>query len=1187
MSDLKDENSDEENADEKTCPEEEEFNSSVNGIGDASENLGGVDAESVVNSEVGDVMSNGNGESSSNIPTKLNLEESDNDKNLSNDGDKVSGLENNEKMKSETTSDDDDDDDDDMNEQEEVLSPEEQNNATSEVDNAYDSDEEPSLSIKEEEEPPLNEDTQANNIKSAELNSSNDLAESNVSQGEANNNNNNNHNNNNNSSSDKSTPVLDALPECRNKRSYICGYCNMKTNNPREYLYHLKDTHGESIKIFECSLCIYASKTHQKLVRHNHMVHKINIAPESSDHKKKSKEKDFKPSGNKKLKSSPMNRSPRESKSPRRFQEYEFMNDSEAELEESYATTKTSSSSGKPLYNCDQCSFSTFSTKVLAKHEIKFHLKRKFFKCTRCSYATQVKARYTKHMKYHQLPIIKCDWCDFRTPYRWNLDRHNKNHTEEIGEHKCHLCNFSAQIKQSLTVHIANHHLTPEQIKERESKRIIGVCDPEDFLEDEEMELLRMERDEDPDALELPESSVMASNQSFTVSNIDMGNQDDFESSVNGNEDSENLDEPKRKKPKIKITLKKMKPSKDTFPQEVNERHNFNEDFIHPDDVVQRHGNVYIKSEKCSLCSFKAPFLKEVQKHKRKVHGIHSIKTDDTKKNNKSSRSDKLSDSSENSSDSSSESAKRKYHEIADYASDKSDNFEYNEEFPIDNSEALNDQQIKSGEEEEEDEDEEEEEEPSSKDSTPAKKKSSFFDKLQEKLSTSNVQNLVCQFCGHESKCLSESVRHQKLHLSVKNVYATPSLSTRCQFCRHRCKTTDDLMNHLKSCPEARKNQISDNMTGDINDDFAEEEKISPSAPDTAENQRPREGSRKLVKKRVYRCPQCKYWAATASRFHVHIMGHYNAKPHRCSECSYRSNWRWDVSKHIKLKMLKDPAHQHAKMRLIDDIGDSCEKYEEFITEVRMNEKLASRNEGGTSSLRKARPKSKFETDSTETDSSKSSPCPTPLTISSANTSTITPSTGHSANIIPAPPKLMRAPNHHFTSSPGPNPFGPINPGAQMMVEMGSANNPSDGDLNKKKFPMKPPPLVAMGTLAHQQQQFMPRLQQHQQQQQQLLQHPDLPLPSSLTSSGNEDESSLTLPQNSRDDANHYGSNYQIITPQNAKACGALQTSLETLQLLAAGSTNLAKLKQQQKETGEGNNPELDAAVANQSPKIC
>lgn len=79
------------------------------------------------------------------------------------------------------------------------------------------------------------------------------------------------------------------------------------------------------------------------------------------------------------------------------------------------------------------------------------------FSCDKCNYVTHLKARYTKHVKYHSMPMIKCTMCDFRTPYKWNLDRHMKNHGGN-GNFHCSMCNFTADIKQSLTVHEMNHH---------------------------------------------------------------------------------------------------------------------------------------------------------------------------------------------------------------------------------------------------------------------------------------------------------------------------------------------------------------------------------------------------------------------------------------------------------------------------------------------------------------------------------------------------------------------------------------------------------------------------------------------------------------------------------------------------------------------------------------------------------
>ncbi|XP_050715478.1 uncharacterized protein LOC126998114 isoform X3 [Eriocheir sinensis] len=1048
-----------------------------------------------------------------------------------------------------------------------------------------------------------------------------------------------------------------SLPQCRLKRNYTCVHCGINTQNPREYLYHLRDDHGEKMKVFECSHCIYASKNHQKLIRHARMVHKVKIKKqEASPCKPPSKPSGIAPTTNKLTRASVSpGKSSRSSpgKSPRSNDsaqdEWDVMDEEDdQEFDQDGSPIKGDE---KKLYFCEQCSYSCRSRKLLNRHETSYHLKRRFFRCVKCNYVTHLKGRYTKHLKYHQLPILKCDFCDFRTPYRWNLDRHLKNHTEECGEFKCHLCNFTAQIKQSLTVHISNHHLTSEQIRERERRRTIGISDPADCaFDDQEMELLRLERDEHPDALippgyDGPDSPTASEpphgqhngNNSFRVSNIDVGGQDD--SQVNADDGKDEDGEPKRKKPKIKITLKKMKVSKpkDTFFQELNERHNFEEDFIHPDDVVHRHGNVYIKNFKCRFCTFKAAFKNEIMRHEKKVHSTPGLKAiGQAKKARKTIKSSKVLRSSSSDdvltqilqfpqNENKNESAEiipaeclQKLSETEDAMSNVRDDEGSSKDKDEAESENLNEDQEDSME-------AVDEQSPDSKETSPskdsAKKKSlSFFEKLQEKMPTSNVQNLVCQFCGHESKCLSESVRHQKLHLSAKNIYAPASLSTRCQFCRHRCKTTDDLMSHLKLCPEARKNQITDsgrrasgsrldenedsqcssergeNADYDDNDDNEEDsmnevadktpvlvdgtivkredmkhpmenrvfvwnnidksddqekssvekrEKVDSGSrrSSTESNKRKRSGSKSPVDmegsldyyiesptpkghhyytKRVYRCPQCSFWATTASRFHVHIVGHFNRKPYNCSECGYKSNWRWDITKHIKLKTSRDSSHQNARVLITDETGEkNYEKYDCYLAIIQLDETNAHRTEGGIPT-RKGRPKRTPEKDEV----------PEPVTPSASPIRKPPMVTIPVMPRLQAMPRLTRAPGRSTpTSRPGPMPFGPILPGAQLMVQI--AGSRASGSSS----PRPPPPLTPKGALKS-----------------------GSSSPSSsttttattkTTSSGN---TAVTNPV--------AGGQYQIITPQ-----GSVNTSLETLQLLASGSTNLSKLKKQQKSS--------------------
>lgn len=216
------------------------------------------------------------------------------------------------------------------------------------------------------------------------------------------------------------------LPQTRVKRNYSCSSCEFATQNPRIFLYHLRDEHDQKFKIYECPRCLYASRHSQKLHRHMHMVHVLGAG------KRKPSSRSLR-----RLKPKPEVKPP-----PPPPADTEF----------------TLSDDGTSiLYKCSACPFKSKSQNALVKHERVVHLKKKFFRCSKCDYATHIRARYTKHVKYHSMPMIKCDICDFRTPYKWNLERHNKNH-QGGGAFQCFMCNFTADIKQSLTVHELNHH---------------------------------------------------------------------------------------------------------------------------------------------------------------------------------------------------------------------------------------------------------------------------------------------------------------------------------------------------------------------------------------------------------------------------------------------------------------------------------------------------------------------------------------------------------------------------------------------------------------------------------------------------------------------------------------------------------------------------------------------------------
>lgn len=284
------------------------------------------------------------------------------------------------------------------------------------------------------------------------------------------------------------------LPQCKIKRNYTCTHCTYYTQNPRSYLYHLKDEHGEKIRVYECPSCLYASKHSQKLQRHVHMVHVIGRGAAVGFKKKKGEI----------IKAKLWNNLSTEGS-----EQVEKKFGAESKMV-NVSGNITAKMSGGDVQECSLCTFTSSNPSEVLKHERTAHLKKKFYRCSKCNYVTHMKARYTKHVKYHSMPMIKCDLCDFRTPYKWNLDRHYKNHTGD-GAYRCALCNFTADIKQSLTVHEMNHHVPPvgqpasagsgAGAARRRNK--VGASDStvlEEEIDQEELELLRMEREDAADS---------------------------------------------------------------------------------------------------------------------------------------------------------------------------------------------------------------------------------------------------------------------------------------------------------------------------------------------------------------------------------------------------------------------------------------------------------------------------------------------------------------------------------------------------------------------------------------------------------------------------------------------------------------------------------------------------------------
>ncbi|CAK9828582.1 Zinc finger protein Xfin [Anthophora retusa] len=525
---------------------------------------------------------------------------------------------------------------------------------------------------------------------------------------------------------------------------------------------------------------------------------------------------------------------------------------------------------------CSMCSYVALNSRDLETHQRVHHLKRRFFRCAKCSYVTHVRARYTKHVKYHSMPMIKCDACDFRTPYKWNLDRHTRNHGGG-GAFQCRACNFTADIRQSLTVHETNHHeppvgqtnrksSTPFERKPRNSPKRYNQVGASDFR----------------DSLHISGSTTVS---------ISPG---------------------------------------DTFISDHS-----------MEDKRSAIANAECIALKCEEkgCQFITAWDSEMQRHLAECHAPITP--------NKSRKPlpmlIPLSPAKPNNTTSGGLSTTllkvprvRVRPELAQIARDTELAKLYGSK------EASN---LK-------------------KDANNAadlfeKKNASFFDKLKEKLTTtasinngvpevavSTTNDLKC-WCTFKASSMEELACHKQTHHTALSVSVG---TTRCPKCRRRCKSSTDLQVHMQCC------HSTSNDTSSIHNSL---EKLSncselrvtsyrgeyafPAQTDWDVNLSGLNSSGSSVEgssthpsgRRVFKCPHCPFWASTASRFHVHIVGHLNRKPFECSLCAYRSNWRWDITKHIKLKAAKDPVHMTARVLMTDETGRrNYSKYNKYLAQV-------------------------------------------------------------------------------------------------------------------------------------------------------------------------------------------------------------------------------------------------------------
>ncbi|KAM4682958.1 zinc finger X-chromosomal protein isoform 2-T3 [Amazona ochrocephala] len=227
------------------------------------------------------------------------------------------------------------------------------------------------------------------------------------------------------------------------EKPYQCQYCEYRSADSSNLKTHVKTKHSKETPL-KCDICFQTfsdtkelqqhtlmhqeSKTHQCL----HCDHKSSNSSDLKRHIISVHTKDY----------------------PHKCDMCDKGFHRPSELKKHVAAHK-----GKKLHQCRHCDFKIADPFILSRHILSVHTKDLPFRCKRCRKGFRQQNELKKHMKTHSgRKVYQCEYCEYSTTDASGFKRHVISiHTKDY-PHRCEYCKKGFRRPSEKNQHIMRHH---------------------------------------------------------------------------------------------------------------------------------------------------------------------------------------------------------------------------------------------------------------------------------------------------------------------------------------------------------------------------------------------------------------------------------------------------------------------------------------------------------------------------------------------------------------------------------------------------------------------------------------------------------------------------------------------------------------------------------------------------------